>query len=389
MTKALASALDREGVEVVVLTGSEQPFDGRPFDVESSAGLDVRRIKRPPEEVYGLDIRRPRVQSVVDELLRTERVDVLHVQHWATLTSELVRGAARLNVPSIVTLHDMWTTCPRFFRRLHPAGVTCPTGDGRDECLGCVRPHIEFHDDDWIVEHIALRDRELRAELAAAAVVTAPSAACRDRIGEHLPWSDPIEIVPHGLLEPVGDAAPVPATSSALRVGTFGNLVEEKGVALLIHEARGLDGLEIHLFGPFLEPAFEQLVKQRAEQNGVKLVCHGPYDASDAHPARQLDVAVFPSLCEETYGLVVEEALVRGVPVVVSDRGALKEHIGDGGIVVPVAELGPLRETLRALSSDRRRLDELRAGIPDRFWTIRDAAIRYRELYDGALESVR
>jgi glycosyltransferase involved in cell wall biosynthesis len=117
----------------------------------------------------------------------------------------------------------------------------------------------------------------------------------------------------------------------------------------------------------------------------VTLRCHGPYDSTAAaHPARQLDVAVFPSLCAESYGLVVEEALARGVPVVVSDRGALPERVRGGGIVVSVDAVEPLAQTLRELAADRGRLEELWRNAPRSFSTIRDAADRYRELYAEA-----
>ena len=103
-------------------------------------------------------------------------------------------------------------------------------------------------------------------------------------------------------------------------------------------------------------------------------------------PGRALDVAVFPSLCEETYGLVVEEALARGVPVVVSDLGALSERIGGGGLVTRAGDVEALREALRSLTAEQG-LARLRAGIPTEFGTIEDAARRYVELYRAALEA--
>ena len=65
---------------------------------------------------------------------------------------------------------------------------------------------------------------------------------------------------------------------------------------------------------------------ERATRHGVKHYWHGAYGLADKHPARQMDLAVFPSLCRETYGLVVDEALHHGTPVVVPDIGALPER---------------------------------------------------------------
>jgi glycosyltransferase involved in cell wall biosynthesis len=383
----LARGLRDLGDEVVVLTGSDRPHEGQDVVREEYDGFPVRRLPRHPDEVYGLDLRRPRLQRICDAVLKAERIDVLHVHHWALLTTGIVRGARAAGVAVVATLHDMWATCPRFFRR-PPAGVQCPPAAGREPCVGCVRLALSHLDEAAVRTGLAARDAEVRAELQAARHLTVPSEACRLGIVRHLPWSGRVEVVPHGLLEPVGDHEPEPRGSGRVRIGTFGNLVEEKGVMLLVWACRGIPDAELHLHGPFLEAEFERRVREKAAEFGVQLICHGPYDASGPHPARAIDLAVFPSLCAETYGLVVEEALARGVPVVVSDRGALSERIGNGGVAVSVDELGPLERTLRELCADPTRIAALRQGIPREFTTVRDAAARYRELYETARRGI-
>jgi glycosyltransferase involved in cell wall biosynthesis len=71
-----------------------------------------------------------------------------------------------------------------------------------------------------------------------------------------------------------------------LRAGSFGNLVEEKGVLLLVEACAGIRNLELHLAGRFLDPAFESRVRDRARELGVALTCHGAYRADAPHPAR-------------------------------------------------------------------------------------------------------
>jgi glycosyltransferase involved in cell wall biosynthesis len=378
---AIARALRASGDEILLVAGSDRPWQGLDLVEEEFAGFPVHRLPRQPDEGYGLDVRRPRLRARFAQLLAEAEVDLVHVHHWATLSTGLLRAAAEIGVPGIASLHDMWTNCPRFFRR-PPAGVACPLGAGREPCVGCVRQALPQLGEAATRDGLSRRDLDLRDELRSARRITAPSAAGRDRVREHLPWDGPIEVVPHGLLEPVppGECASR-GPGPKLRIGTFGNLVEEKGVMLLVYACRGIPNLELHLHGPFLEPAFAELVRAKAAEFRVELHEHGAYGAADPHPALGLDLAVFPSLCEETYGLVVEEALARGVPVVVSDRGALAERIGAGGIAVAVDELGPLAATLAALCAAPQRIDALRAGIPGRFATIRDAAARYRQLY--------
>ncbi len=45
---------------------------------------------------------------------------------------------------------------------------------------------------------------------------------------------------------------------------------------------------------------------------------------------------VVPSVFPEPFGRVAAEAMINGIPALVSDRGALPETVGDGGIVLPL-----------------------------------------------------
>jgi glycosyltransferase involved in cell wall biosynthesis len=64
-------------------------------------------------------------------------------------------------------------------------------------------------------------------------------------------------------------------------------------------------------------------------------------------------LVLMPSIHEETFGRVVAEAQVSGIPALVSDRGALPETLGGGGLVVPLdAGIEPWVAALDRLWSD-------------------------------------
>lgn len=104
----------------------------------------------------------------------------------------------------------------------------------------------------------------------------------------------------------------------------------------------------------------------------------------------QVDLAVFPSVWEESFGLVVAEAMARGVPFVISDAGALPEVAGEhfpwiaqrgnsadlaeiirGALASPDASGRTLEnsrarwETCYSPAAGRRRVAELLAQLPD------------------------
>jgi len=75
-------------------------------------------------------------------------------------------------------------------------------------------------------------------------------------------------------------------------------------------------------------------------------------DMREAYTRARL--VLMPSIHEETFGRVVAEAQVSGIPALVSDRGALPETLGGGGIVVPLdAGLDPWLHALDRLWNDQ------------------------------------
>jgi glycosyltransferase involved in cell wall biosynthesis len=79
------------------------------------------------------------------------------------------------------------------------------------------------------------------------------------------------------------------------------------------------------------------------------------------------DVLVLPSLYEGMSHTLLE-AMARGVPCIVSDRGGNAELVRDGvnGVVIPPQRPAALREILVGLDRDRARLGYLGAGAARR-----------------------
>lgn len=388
-TELVASSLARELVQlghaVTVLTTGERLHAGIDVEVEDFHGIEVRRFPRREGEWETGGLHRPRLLALLHQALAHLQPDLVHAHHLAGFGAGVLPMCRGLGIATVWSLHDLWVTCPRYFR-LPPPGHQCPAGAGRDACAPCVDVDLRKPDIRVVVDALAERDRLIRVEVAAARVLTAPSRTAAAMVQHHLPTDRAIEVVPHGVVAHGSARARARAAGETLRIGTFGNLVAAKGVMDLVDACRGLP-CELHLHGAFLEPGFEAAVRSRAAELGIRLLAHGRYGDGGPHPACGLHLAVFPSRCQETYGLVVDEALAHGVPVVVSDQGALAERAGTGGVVVtPVASL---HDALRALACDPGRLDRLRAEVPPVLRTMADAARDHLALYGRAAAEVR
>jgi glycosyltransferase involved in cell wall biosynthesis len=380
-TEQVAAALARElralGVELFVVSGSEVRSSTESV-VAAHAGVPVFRLPRRPDELQHPGAVLPRLPALVRGLLERHRPDVVHVHGFTGLGLGLTAIGRQLGMRVVVTFHDLWVTCARFFR-VPASGITCPVGVDRTPCVACVNTSLQT-DPGVVALGLAERDRLLRAECALADLCIAPSVATARAVREHLPYDEPIAVVPHGRLRPV-PAEHLAARwrpGEVLRVGMFGGLVAVKGVLELVDAVAGLP-CELHLSGPFHEPGFAATVQARAAAHQTRLVLRPRYTDDDRHPARDLHLAVFPSKCQESYGLVVDEALAHGVPAVLSDQGAFAERAGQGG--VRVTPLAGLAAVLRELVGSPDRIAALRAQIPAELPSITTSAIRHLELY--------
>ncbi|WP_114853267.1 glycosyltransferase family 4 protein [Brachybacterium sp. YJGR34] len=133
--------------------------------------------------------------------------------------------------------------------------------------------------------------------------------------------------------EEIPRRAPRDAGDGPLRVGFLGRLTREKGADLLLRAmapviARSERGITVVLAG---ENRFG-----RARDDAALAAALAPVAAHVERPGwiardaflADVDLVVVPSRGPESFGLVVAEAMAAGVPVVVTDAGALGEVVG-------------------------------------------------------------
>jgi alpha-maltose-1-phosphate synthase len=213
--------------------------------------------------------------------------------------------------------------------------------------------------------------RRKDAELALATKVSCASAFTRQSL-ERLDIRAPIVVAPYGF--PVEAFAPRPRPPTgrftALSVGTHDL---RKGTPYLLEawKRAAVPDAELHLVGP--------LRLGRSFVDGYAgLFRHWPHVPKSELPSRYAgaDLLVFPTL-GDGFGLVIQEAMCSGTPVVTTPCGGGPECITDGvdGWIVPPRDIDALVERIRSCAADRDRVG--RAGLAARAraerWTWREA----------------
>ncbi len=186
--------------------------------------------------------------------------------------------------------------------------------------------------------------------------------------------------------EPGTDTVPRAAGSGGagpLNLLAVGSLVPRKGYDLLVEalaDLRGIDWRLRILGADDRAPAFAQALRAQIAQAGLgeRILLEGAVsDAVLADAYHRADLFISASRFEG-YGMVLTEALARGLPIVASTGGAAGDTLPDeAGLKVPPEDVGALREALRKALSD----GALRARLAQAAW---DAAARLPTWDDAA-----
>lgn len=164
-------------------------------------------------------------------------------------------------------------------------------------------------------------------------------------------YAESIGLASAGIPSPI-DWADVVAEDDSRAFVTFVHPARHKGAAVF---ARLADMLGAR------RPDIPMLVVQSAadatELNSIPGIDFSRYPQIMAAPAtpRPLDfleltrILLVPSVFAEPFGRIAAEALINGIPPIVSDRGALQETVAGAGVVLPLPEwLRPETRTLPA-----------------------------------------
>ncbi len=334
-------------------------------------------------------LRWPRVERDFARFLDETRPELVHVHHLAGHCASLAPLAARRGIPLLFQLQDWWPLCARA-NLLDRERRAC-SGPGAAKCSRCLpltrRPPAA------LLNRLLYRARarRMRRALAAASAFVCGSHFLHRsyRAFGALPAGRPVHVLPYGVPAADGPPRPPRPAGAPVRFGCIGSLLPHKGPHLAAAAFAGLDPgrARLTLWGdPSADAVYTRELEALAAAGPVEL--RGTFDESDKEAVfATIDVLIVPSLGLESFCLVAQEALARGIPVLGSDRGALPETAGGPGVWT----FSPQRPgELRALVE--RCLDApegLRVAPARRVRSLAEHADEIEDLYRGLVAGVR
>lgn len=335
ITYTMATHLRELGHAVAVAVPGRRNAEERPC-----GAMDLRLLEPVPSafgEVSDPDA--ARMWRGVQDVCAAFQPDIVHVQHLINIGWQLLRGLDVRALPYALSLHDYWYLCPGIRRICNGSTFRC--------AKTCRRPNASSNElREWMWR--LRRKRSLRRLLNQC---RGPLLPVSRRVAA-LYAKDGIErrrmrTVYNGVDLPSPPVLPRPAPRHPLRVGYVGSVHPDKGLEVLLDAMVGVRGKAVLEIRGLCDPAYETTMTERCVTVGATM--GGVLDHADlCNWLGTVDVLVVPSLCEETFGLVVQEGLQANVPVVASDIGGIPEQIvhGVNGFLFPPGDASALRELL-------------------------------------------
>ncbi|MFH0944242.1 MAG: glycosyltransferase family 4 protein [Planctomycetota bacterium] len=381
--------------EVMVFARGADPargeFESYRYEVE---GIPVVRLNYLFSDCTGFRMiyRNGTIRRRFEDLLREFRPDLVHVHHLTCLSTDLIDAAREAGAKVVMTLHDFWMGCPRG-QRMTPELFLCHEIDLR-RCAECL-PKM------WGGWFGTGRDQEQLEEyhqwihgvLCRADRLVTPSASSRELFVDYGIPGERIRVVENGLEQ---DALRGLSRSNRgpFRFGFLGSVLPTKGVHVLVEAFRILGRKEARLdvhgeILPWHEISdYGARLKEAARGLETQVAFHGRYGPAEL-PAilSSFDALVVPSLWFEAFCLTLREGFLAGLPVLVSNLGAMAEGVEDGttGLLFRAGDAADLAHKMERILDD----EELRIRLSTSVKKVRTMAENGRELLSLYEELVR
>ena len=401
----LAKELKRRGYAVAVMTLLQQAWQ----NTEGKKGEIVPYVEEGID-VFGLSIdsrfltqgekyavNHPLLRSMIKDVVQEFSPDLIHLNGMNTATFTVTN---ELGIPTIATIHHSGVACPAGALMYHDETI-CPHSMHHDVCIACCSyqripqsrllgfavgkiprwlympfgkrfdttkkmplPFRVLHYP-WLVEQ---EMEQLRMGLNISHTFIAPSDAIKKLLIRNGVLENRIRMVPHGVSHLTKFQIP-PFDGRPVRFGYVGHVGSIKGFHILtaaLEIVSETTNCELHVYGDTDgNEYYSSTMKQY--KGKAKIIPHGFVREEQLQEAyNSFDVLVLPSLAHEAFGLVVNEALAVGRPVIVSNSGALPELVkAEYGMVVERNNVDSLAQAMQRCAADPHEILAMSGRIPD------------------------
>lgn len=363
---------------------------------ETYQGIRIQRLSipaSPDEEKFQQSYWNGPVGRWFEQHLKEQQPDIVHLHSGYLITVSVLEAARNQGIPTVLSLHDYWTVCPRI-NLLHPDGRRCP-GPEENRCAWCLltekrrfrwleqlagrdlQPWVErpplarWFGMEEVSHQVRERQEKINQQLQQVDVIMALSELTQKMVLQQGIDPEKVMLSPNGLnISRWPKPLPAKKPSQTFRFGYLGNLTPIKGAQVLVQAFRKLTSetraLELRLYGDAKkDPAFSQRLQRLAGGDG-RIRWMGVYENQRLPEIlSEIDVLVVPSLWYEIGPLVILEGFACLTPLVVSDLPNMNNQISEGvnGLTFEAGNPLSLANSLQRFLNEPNLLAHLTYGI--------------------------
>jgi glycosyltransferase involved in cell wall biosynthesis len=336
------------------------------------------RHKQPPDDL-NLTIGNKALAEVAGDLISAEKADVVHVGHTMRVGA-LVQTLPSLRIPYILTLTDFFLVCPKV--KLLPSRQPLCSGPEQGEACGKLCPELNS---DYIVQRLAFA----KDILFKARSVVAPSTFVAGVFDREFPGLE-MKVTYHGFnFRILKRNQKTYANGDSVTFCYAGSFNPHKGIHLLVEAFKAIPSgnalLKIYGSGPD-KSYVDNLMAMVGASKNIEF-CGVYSEDKTGETLSGVDVLVIPSLCYDSYSMILYEALACNVPVVATELGGLAEKIKDGvnGFLFPMGNSTRLQTVLQKIVQDPAVLNPLKQNISSMIiHGVEEEAYTYARVYRSA-----
>lgn len=306
-----------------------------------------------------------RFQKILEEF----KPDIVHFGHLNHLSLSLPSIAAKLNIPTIYTLHDFWLMCARgrFIQRnskqiLQP----CDCQEDQKCAEQCYSGYFTGDESSaetdlaYWQQWIATRMQHTKGIIEHIDHFISPSKFLMNKfITDFDIPQDKLSYLDYGFdLERL--SARKRQKDKQFVFGYIGTHTPEKGVDLLLRAFENITSdAHLRIWGAEREEtkALKQISNQLPDHIRDKIEWMGSYKNENivSDVFNHLDSIIVPSIWGENSPLVIHEAQQLRIPVITSDHGGMAEYVRDGvnGLLFKHRDESDLTAKMQKLSGDK------------------------------------
>ncbi len=314
----------RKDWDITVVTGF---FDAGGINIASEEvvryevdGISVIGIKFPDLITPILDFRNENMKKIFKEILKTEAPDIVHFHSIQQLSASIAEACMDMNIPYIITCHDMWWLCEKQFM-INSKGIFCnqiPI-DIRICCAKCTSDACLTYE----------RTKFLKNIINNAVLLLTPSEYQRQMYINNGISKHKVKVNKNGIIPPKQF---IKKHSDIIRFAYVGGKSIHKGYFMLkeIFKDIKYSNYILKIADIHRKIGTGKISSKEWNIKGKLIIDAGYSQENIDEYFAEVDVLLFPSQCRESFGLTVREALIRDCWVISSDCGGPTEDIQDG-----------------------------------------------------------